>query len=245
MAVYINQGGQDSVMPRSHDTKPIQLPPSFNRFILLMGASKGGSGKSTLGVNLAVTAYVCGLKTIIFDTDIEGDSGQQSCMRWAKLRGADGVVVRRARLERIDEAILWAERNGFTFIVIDTPGRDMAGMKQALNLADFMLTPSQPSPLDLQATEPIRRLWAVSTTPSSIALNMVIRDTLPRTRHYVARYAEQGAVLPAFVGRRVQYMDAMERGLGVSEYMPDDIGDREMRQLLTAIFAEAQKRKAA
>ncbi|MHA6730189.1 division plane positioning ATPase MipZ [Devosia sp. A369] len=210
-----------------------------------MGASKGGTGKSTLGANLAATAYSGGLKTVIFDTDIDGDSGQESCVHWARARGADGPTVRRASLAKIGDAIAWAEKKGFAFIVIDTPGRDMVGMKRALNLADFMLTPSQPSPMDLAATAPIRRLWGVSRTPGSIVLNMVVRESLPRTRAYVHRYAEQGAVLPAIVGRRVQYLDAMEKGLGVSEYLPGDIGDREMRKLLAAIFAEAEKRKVA
>jgi len=232
-------------MRRRHKSEPITLPPRFKRFVLLIGASKGGTGKSTLAVNLGVTAQLGGLKTIIFDTDIDGDSGQESCMRWAKNRKPGELVVRRASLARIGEAIRWAEQNDFALIIIDTAGRDMAGMKHALDLADFMLTPSQPSPLDLQATAPLRRLWSVSQTPASIALTMVIRDTLPRTRFYIDRYAEQGAVLPALVGRRVQYLDAMERGLGVSEYLPGNVGDQEMRRLLVAIFAEADKRRAA
>ena len=232
-------------MRYSQKSDPITLPSGFKRFVLLMGASKGGTGKSTLTVNLAVTAHCSGLRTIIFDTDIDGDTGQESCMRWAKSRDDGTLLVRRASLNRIGEAISWAEQNGFAFIVIDTPGRDLVGMKQALDLASFMVTPSQPSPLDLQATAPIRRLWSVSGTPASIALNMVIRDTLPRTRTYVERYAEQGTVLPAIVGRRVQYLDAMERGLGVSEYMPGDLGDMEMRRLLAAVFAEAEKRRVA
>lgn len=226
---------------------PIVLPPTFKRFVLLLAASKGGTGKSTLGVNLAVTAHHGGLKTVIFDTDIDGDSGQQSCVHWAEARGSNcnGPLVRRASLTRIGEAIAWTEKNGFEFIVVDTAGRDMLGMKRAVDLADFMLTPSQPSPLDLRATEPIRRLWGVSNTPGSIVLNLIVRGNLPRTQYYVDRYAEQGAVLPAVVGRRVQYIDAMEKGLGVSEYLPGDIGDQEMRKLLAAIFAEAEKRKVA
>lgn len=151
--------------------------------------------------------------------------------------------MRRASLARIPEAVAWAEKSGFDFIVIDTAGRDVLGMKRALDLADFMLTPSQPSPLDLKATEPIRRLWGVSNVPGSIVLNLVVRGNLPRTQLYLDRYAEQGTVLPVVIGRRVQYIDAMEKGLGVSEYLPGDIGDQEMRKLLAAIFAEADKRK--
>jgi KaiC/GvpD/RAD55 family RecA-like ATPase len=82
-------------MPLPDQPEPIILPPGFKRFVLLLGASKGGTGKSTLAVNLAVAAYRGGLKTIIFDTDIDGESGQESCMRWAKLRQEGSLVVRR------------------------------------------------------------------------------------------------------------------------------------------------------
>ncbi len=225
-------------------TIPIRFPASFKRFVLLMAASKGGTGKSTITIHLAIAAYLAGLRTVIFDTDI-GDE-QLSCVNWFEQRdGREGPMVRKVSLSRISEALAWAGRSGYQFVIIDTPGRDMIGMKAALELSDFMLTPSQPSPLDLKATKSIRRLWGVSQTPGAIALNGVIRETLPRTQNYLDRYAELGMVLPAIVGRRVQYVDAIERGLGVSEYKPGDIGDREMRRLLTAIFDEAERRRVA
>lgn len=230
-------------MPNPPTTEPISLPTSFERFVLLLAASKGGSGKSTLSVNLGVTAHVGGLKTVIFDTDIE--DGQQSCVQWSETRNISGPVVRKASLSRIGEALAWADRKGFEFIVIDAPGRDMVGMKTAFDHADFMVTPNQPSPLDLRATAPIRRLWGVSKTPGAIVLNGVMRETVARTRAYIDRYAEIGTVLPAVVGRRVQYVDAIEKGLGVSEYNAGAVGDREMRRLLSAIFTAAARRRVA
>lgn len=223
---------------------PIRLPASFKRFVLLMAASKGGTGKSTITIHLAIAAYLAGIRTVIFDTDTE--DGQHSCVNWFEQRGQrDGPLVRKASLARISEALAWAERSGYQLVIIDTPGRDMIGMKAALELSDFMLTPSQPSSLDLKATKPIRRLWGVSRTPGAIALNGVVRETLPRTQNYLNRYAELGVVLPAIVCRRVQYVDALERGLGVSEYKPGEVGDREMRRMLAALFAEAEKRRVA
>lgn len=223
--------------------QPVRLPARFKRFVLLLAATKGGTGKSTLSIHLAVAAHLGGLRTVIFDTDIEDD--QQSCLFWFEQRNREGPLVRKVAMSRMNDALAWAEREKYQLIIIDTPGRDLAGMKAMLDRADFMLTPSQPSPLDLKATAPIRRLWSVSQTPGAIALNCVLRETLPRTRYYIERYAELGMVLPAIVGRRVQYVDAIERGLGVSEYRPGDFGDREMQHLLRSVFAEADKRKVA
>lgn len=220
---------------------PIRLPPSCNSFSLLMAATKGGTGKSTLAIHLAIVAHLGGLKTIILDAD--ADDEQYSCMEWVALRSIPGPKVLKVRAERLLEALAWAKREGYQFIVIDTPGHDIVVSRAVVDHADFMLTPSQPSPLDLKATKPVRRLWDISATPAAVVLNGVIRETLPRTLRYVERYSAQGQVLPAFVARRVQYVDSIENGLGVSEYMPDESGDREMRRLLRAIFRETVCRR--
>ncbi|MHA6691239.1 division plane positioning ATPase MipZ [Devosia sp. A449] len=228
-------------MPSPQETRPIRLPASFKRFILLVAASKGGAGKSTITIHLAVAAHLAGIRTIILDTDIEDE--QQSCAWWAEVRTKAEPMVKKVAPSHIVRALAWAERQGFECIIVDTPGRDMVAIKTVLDRADFMLTPSQPSPLDLKATKPIRRLWGVSQTPGAIVLNGVVRATQPRTQIYLDRYAALGQVLPAVVGRRVQYIDAIEQGLGVSEHKPGEIGDREICRLLAAIFAEAERRR--
>jgi len=215
---------------------------ALESFVLLVAATKGGVGKSSLAIHLAVLVHLMEIKTVILDTDIE--DAQQSCIMWAGTRTRPGPDVVKVAPTRLVDALAAMRRRGYRFIVIDTPGHDMVSTKAALDLADFMVTPSQPSPLDLRGTAPIRRLWSVSKTPAAIVLNGVSRENVPRTQRYIDQYAEQGIVLPAVVGRRVQYIDSLERGLGVSEYRPGDIGDRETCRLLLAIFAEIARRKA-
>ena len=208
--------------------------PGGGSFVLLMAASKGGTGKSTICIHLAALVAQSGHRTLIIDTDIDGD--QQSCIAWSKLRNDDQLKVIPARLDQIPRAIDWAQRRGFTFIVVDTAGRDLAALHSALEMADIMLTPAQPSPLDLQATAQIRRLWRASSTPAALVLNGVGQDNGARALHYMQRYGDLGPVLPAMVSRRVHYADAIAMGLGVSEYRHGGEGDIEMRRLLRAVF---------
>jgi cellulose biosynthesis protein BcsQ len=125
------------------------------------------------------------------------------------------------------------------------------GIKQPVPLpaivdeADFMLPPSQPSPADLNATAPIRRLWQNTETPAAVVLNGVTRENATRTRGYLNRYAGIGKILPTAIVRRVQYVDALEAGLGVSEYLPGGAGDQEMCKLLDSMFSQAAARTAA
>jgi chromosome partitioning protein len=228
--------------PQEEDDELRRCFAELESFVLLVAASKGGVGKSTLAIHLAVLVHLMEIRTVILDTDIEDE--QQSCVMWAGTRKGPGPDVVKVAPSRLAKALIAMKQKGYRFIVIDTPGRDMVSTKAALDRADFMVTPSLPSPLDLRGTAPIRRLWSVSTTPAAIVLNGVTRENVPRTQRYIDQYAEQGIVLPAVVGRRVQYIDSLERGLGVSEYRPGDVGDRETCRLLLAIFAEIARRKA-
>ena len=111
-----------------------------------------------------------------------------------------------------------------------------------MTVADIMVTPAQPSPLDLRATAPITRLWRASDTPAALILNGVTGENGARAKYYMQRYAEIGHVLPTMVSRRVQYADAIAMGQGVSEYLLGGEGDLEMRRLLLAIFQRASRR---
>lgn len=74
---------------------PDALPNGKNTFVLLMAASKGGAGKSLICIHLATLAAQSGFRSLIIDTDVEGD--QQSCVEWSKLRSgtdwAEGQAV--------------------------------------------------------------------------------------------------------------------------------------------------------
>ena len=230
--------------PSGHPTNacpvPDALPNGKNSFVLLMAASKGGAGKSLICIHLATLAAQSGFRSLIIDTDVEGD--QQSCVEWSKLRSGTGPTVIPAKLSQGPRAIDWARRQGFEFIVVDTAGRDSAAMYATMVVADIMVTPAQPSPLDLQATAPIRRLWRASQTPAALILNGITGENGARARFYLQCYGDIGHVLPSVVSRRVQYVDAIATGMGVSEYLPGGDGDLEMRRLLRAIFQRAEVR---
>jgi hypothetical protein len=98
----------------------------------------------------------------------------------------------------------------------------MIGMKRALDLSDFMLPPHQPSP------------GGNGTDPQIVA---GVQDA----RQHCTQHGRPGqsAAHAGVCG------SLRQEGLGVSEYLPGDVGNREMRKLLAAIFAQAEKRKVA
>ena len=87
---------------------------------LALVSAKGGAGKSTLTVHLAVEAATNGLRTLVMDLD-----PQASAARWGDRRKAAPIDVAVAveSAARLDAALKLAETEVYDLVVIDSaPG---------------------------------------------------------------------------------------------------------------------------
>ena len=107
---------------------------------------KGGSGKTTVALHLAVSASLTGLNTAVIDLD-----PQASAANWGDRRQAEQPVVRPAFASRISQELGQIERAGGDLIVIDTaPHADSAAL-EAAKVSDLILIPCRPAYFDLEA----------------------------------------------------------------------------------------------
>ena len=122
--------------------------------IIAVVGNKGGTGKTTLALNLAAGLAIRGDSVVIVDAD-----PQQSAYQWRLTGDADNglpdVVAAAIGLPKTVRAL----REANTHVVIDCPPSIKAPQaEQALRLADHALVPVQPSPMDLWATSHIARI---------------------------------------------------------------------------------------
>lgn len=120
--------------------------------IALVG-NKGGTGKTTLALNLAAGLLARGANTVLVDAD-----PQQSAYQWRLIGGErpglPAVVAAAHGLAETVAALAATHRH----LVIDCPPSLQAAQTEiALRLADLALVPVQPSPMDLWATAQIAR----------------------------------------------------------------------------------------
>src|SRR5439155_8692569 len=105
-------------------------------YTIALVAQKGGTGKTTLAVSLAVAAGQVGLTSIIVDLDPQATAGN-----WKDRRKSNGPVVIDAQPARLAAALVKAAENGVDFAVIDTPARNEQSALAAAKVAELVLIP--------------------------------------------------------------------------------------------------------
>ncbi len=146
---------------------------------LLVASAKGGVGKTTLATQLAGQAAVAGDVCVLVDVDPQG-----SARRWAERRNAAG----RSRVLPLDgTSPVWRKRipSDTTRLIIDAPAGAMPGdLAEFLDLADAVIVPTPPSPLDMEATLPFLNALAMhpGVRRGSLPVGLVANKLKPWTR---------------------------------------------------------------
>jgi len=204
--------------------------------IITLAAQKGGVGKTTLAVNLAVAAQLAGLKTALFDLD-----PQESATAWSERRKAELPHVEPISARRLNQAVDAAEANGFDLTVIDTPPAAGAEVVAAAQRADLVLIPCRPSLVDLDA---IKRTAQLITTTGRSAF--VVLNAAPPTATALLDDARALAentglkVAGPVLRERSVYRAAWPYGLGVTEHEPAGKAAQEIASLRDFLFEHLQ-----
>lgn len=188
-------------------------------------SQKGGAGKTTLSIHLAVCAHQLGLRAAVVDLD-----PQATARKWGDKRGVEPEVAS-DHAERLPQLIAAARSNGADLLIIDTaPNADRATLIAA-RAADLILIPCRPAAFDLEAIEATRDLAAIARKPAWVVLNLApIRSAL--TGEAIAGLEGQGArVAPVLLHQRVAYSHSVIDGRTALEYEPFGKAAAESRAL--------------
>lgn len=210
--------------------------------IVTVGNTKGGVGKTTLALNLAIARALSGRDVWLIDGDRQGtaqtaialraESGRQPAIACAQY--ADGSTLRTQ---------LQHQSNKFEDIIIDAGGRDSTALRAALVLSDVLLVPFAPRSLDV---------WALADICSLIDEARAVRDGLKAyavlnsadpsgsdnadAAAAVADYP-QLVYLDTPIRRRKAIANSAGQGMSVLESSPKDPkANDELNALLSKLF---------
>jgi len=206
--------------------------------IIAVAGRKGGVGKSTIAGNLAGEFAAMGRSVALLDSD-----PQHSLVAWA----AQGKGVLDTCVEKVEdgaEALKAQARKAeqsADIVLIDTPPGMPETAYQAALVADIMLLPCGPSPLDLFALKEAlslalkARAQRRSKKPRIRFVPSKVMMTTNLGRGLTASLKNMGKkVLPA-IGHRVVVAEVVSTGLTVAEYAPQSAAHIEFRALAKAV----------
>src|SRR5579883_3896 len=136
--------------------------------IVAVISQKGGAGKTTLALHLAVAAELAGKAAAVIDLD-----PQASATGWKDTRAADSPAVVSAQAARLPNVLQAAADNGADLAIIDTAPHSESSALAAARACDLILIPCRPAILDLRAIGTTVDLAKLASKPAQIILNAV------------------------------------------------------------------------
>lgn len=202
--------------------------------VITIAQHKGGAGKTTLSAQLAAALGLTDAKILIIDVDPQGSLTEWHKVRSQTLGRKNKITLFQTQGWKMMRELPRIQRE-FDYIIVDTPPHAESESSIAIRLADLVLMPMQPSPLDVWACAPTIKIilqekkplmLVMNRLPAKSRLNDTIMDKLNGMSVQVAR---------STLGNRVAFASSMMQGLGVGEFDPRGLAAAEMADLLKEI----------
>ena len=203
--------------------------------IVTIASQKGGVGKSTVAMNLALG--VAGLKKKYTVALLDADQ-QKSCYETLQNHQKTNLSIHEAAekphriIEQLDQQIIF----------IDTPPHSHEIIYQAAAVSDIVLIPLQPSPLDIRGVaKTVKALTIIQEKMNpELQCRFLINRITPRTilaneiRSALQKYYPF-PILKCMLHNREAYKQSLITGTSVMEYNRSSLAAQEMEQLLIEI----------
>lgn len=192
--------------------------------IYTIGGIKGGSGKTTLAVTLAVLLSQKGRKVLLVDADKQATATDFSQWRTESLGQTGFTSIQLADIQVRNEVLKM--KADYDDVIIDAGGRDTASQRAALVVSDILLTPFAPKSFDIwtleQVSELITEMQVANPDLKAYAvLNKV--DYNQKDQSEAKNYIEESGVMQVLhhcLHERKAIANAAASGLAVTEYKP-------------------------
>ena len=197
---------------------------------------KGGSGKTTLAVHLAVAMSLGTARIALLDTDPQASAAEWARGRYVKT----GPTVGKVPPEELDDALFAAEEGGFDVGIVDTAPHAEPSAVRIAKVVDFILIPVRPSAFDLAAARNSSAIATAAKCPAAFVLS-ACPQRAPEIS--AARRALEGYGLPVLdseISERRAFSRAISSCQGVSEFEPKGRAALEIRQLLRELVQIAK-----
>jgi chromosome partitioning protein len=211
-------------------------------------SQKGGSGKTTLALHLAIAA-ARDRKVLVIDLDPQASAERWHAIRQRITGAKDDPSIAAGPYQKLPDMLKTARRHGAELVLIDTPPKLDKAIIPSLKAATMVLVPLKSSVLDLQALEDSSDLinLARARGKAAVILNAVptgqsretaIKESLRTASRLKLEVAsERLSELPAFG-------QGLKTGRGVTEAERNGTAAKEITALYEALWARDSSEEA-
>ena len=197
-------------------------------------SQKGGAGKTTLAVNVAVACHLAGLTTAILDID-----PQASATSWADLRESDEPLAIAIPHSRLGKALDTAVANDCDLAIVDSAPFNSEATITAAKASDLVLIPCRASILDLTAIRSTLDLCGLSKARLGVVINGVKSKSLElEAKRALQEIIDPSQIVPVTICDRINFVRSLSNGLGVLEHSPEDKAASEITRLFNWLIKE-------
>jgi chromosome partitioning protein len=189
-------------------------------------SQKGGVGKTTLAIHLAVAFAADGMNVVVLDLDPQASAAEWKDFREQEMPGV--IAIPSSRLPKVLKEL---EEKGADVVILDTAPHSEGTALDAARAADLILVPCQPSIMDLRAMRKTTDLLKHVLKPTYAVLNGVSVQggaALSTERAIAAEFKID--VCPIRISDRVAFSRCLITGLSAEEFEPEGKASREVRK---------------
>jgi chromosome partitioning protein len=205
---------------------------------LTVVSRKGGAGKTTVSVSLALAARQAGLKVVLADID-----PLHSAAEVVRGRPEASSLLFESSASKLFILQDACRQNRCDLLIVDTPTAPEPEILRAINVSDFCLAVARPTALDIAAIRQSTDLIERSGCPGLVVLNQCppmrhgeesaqVRQALERLRFSSLEVARSK------LRSRAAYQHAFAQNQGVTERSPGSEAAEDVLRLLAEVSDE-------
>jgi len=210
--------------------------------ILTVGNTKGGVGKSTIALNIAIARALSGKDVLLIDGDEQNTAITFTELRASQLGKTDYTAVSlhggaiRTQVRQLSPK--------YDDIVIDVGGRDTGSLRAALTVTETLLIPVPPRSFEVWEIDKVAALVreAREINPTMKALSFLntadAQGSDNKDSAEALRESDDIEFLEISIGRRKAFPNAAAAGRSVVEYAPKDLkAVDELNAIIDSIYS--------
>lgn len=211
-------------------------------FTISLVGQKGGTGKTTAALGLAVQAARAGRAVAVIDLD-----PQATAANWKDRRKEENPAVVSAQASRLRQTLAACMSAEVDFVFIDTAGRNDDSALNALRVSDLALIPTRPNMVEIETLGAVNDLLRLAGNPQAFVLLNGIHPSATKQADEARETIQRMFSLkscPIHLCHRSAYADAPTTGRAPQELDADGKAAVELDRLFLFICEFVKLRRS-